>query len=130
MDDNHIRLCWSKFYFIVGVILLVCFTVFKIQVLFDILKSNFLLILWCSGCAAVGISLGLYNSCTVRNDRSKEHKHYYTYFIFAWFMATLAAFIAFGRFENSIAISYVSSAFVGIGLGFVADRLGDIIGKH
>ncbi len=129
-NNNYIRLDWSFRFFFIAVIFLVLFLGFSIHSLCDILMCYLPIILWCSSCAAVGISLGLYNSRTVNDNRSKEHRHYYTYFFFAWFMAALAAFIAFGKFENNIVMSYAASAFVGISFGFVADKLGDIFTKQ
>lgn len=85
--------------------------------------SNLNGILWCTGWSAVGIGLGLWNDRENDTDRVKEHLHYITYFIFVWFIASLAGFSVF---ENGLR-SYAVSALTGIAIGFTGDSLAGLL---
>jgi len=120
---NPTRSLWSGIFLIVGIFLLAFFFVITNPVLLNIIKRYLSEILWCLSWGAIGIGLGLYNSVGDLGGKLQKHEHYYKFFSFVWFIATLAAFVALGTFENSTVRSYVAAALAGVIVGFVGDKL-------
>ena len=122
-ENNPKRVGWSCFYIGVGFILLIFFCVVKKPAFLNIIVDYLLGILWCLSWAAIGIGCGLWNSRSAKGKNQYESKHYHTYFIFVWFIAALAAFVALGTFEKDIVRSYAAAALTGLAVGFVGDNL-------
>ncbi|MDD5565898.1 MAG: hypothetical protein PHG31_03265 [Candidatus Omnitrophica bacterium] len=76
-------------------------------------------ILFCSGCAAIGVSLGLYTNRTAVHSPLR----YVTYLPFLWFIASLSAFVALGTFPHDIIRSYAAAILAGVTVGFIGDKL-------
>jgi len=121
---NQTKIFWCIVYLIIGILLLGVALVPKISILLQILITHLTLILWCIGCAAIGIALGLYNG---RKSGIRDRAHYVTYFFFVLFFATTAALTA--SFIGKGLQSYSSSCLTAIGIGFAGDSLAGIINK-
>ncbi|MCK9614850.1 MAG: hypothetical protein M0R48_05010 [Candidatus Omnitrophica bacterium] len=118
--DNPIRLNWFCIYLALGISTFFFFLVIGIFALPCLLNGYLQEILWCASWAAIGISSGLYNSRTESDGNSKKHKHYYTYFLFVWFVATLAGWT---MIKDGDLRSYIVACLVGIVVGFTGDKL-------
>ncbi len=121
---NNTRVLWGIIYFLVGVVLISCFAVIMWPALRAWVSQNHRLLIWSAGWSAVGIGLGLLNS---RNDGRRDHLHYVTYFVFVFFVATLAALATSQLKEEPH--SYIVSTLTGIAVGFSGDSLAGIISK-
>ena len=127
---NLIRLAWRRGFLALGILLLFIF-LFSITPLLlgflDKIKCYVTELSWCSGWAAIGIYLGLYNSRFASDKRSKENRHYRTYFLFVFVIATRASFVVLGTFDKNIDRLYVYAAalLTGVIVGFSGDKLGE-----
>jgi hypothetical protein len=120
---NVVRLKWCQFYSLLWVVLLIDF-VFVIIAPLKSIGEYLARVLWCSSWGAIGIALGLYNSRKDRSGNTSSDKHYFFYFSFVWFLATLAAFVMLGsNIERSFVNAYASAMLIGIVVGFAGDKL-------
>ena len=119
---NNVRILWCVCYLILGLAALITFGIRECPKLSKLLENNASYILWCTGWAAVGIALGLWNS---RNDGSILHLHYITYFVFVWFIASTAG-VAATSIGHGLQ-SYAASAVVAVAIGLAGDSLAGFI---
>lgn len=120
MKDNPERIFWCKIYLVTGVAI---FSLFLFIKKIEILSLYYSEILWSLGWAAFGVGFGLWNSRTAHGEVLEKKEHYYTYFIFVEFVAGLAAFVAFGTFQDDSIRSYAAAALTGLIVGFIGDSL-------
>jgi len=127
--ENSHRLAWGGCFLAIGILLGIIF-IFRVWPFlpgFLETKSYLTQLLWSSSWTAIGISLGLYNSRNESSKRSKENRHYYTYFLFVFIIITLVSFVLLGTFDKNVdrVYVYVAASLTGIILGFSGDKLGD-----
>lgn len=127
---NERRFKWGIFYFGIGFISLIGFTLFHFNVIWIILKHNSLNMLWACIWSVLGIGAGLINSRTKWMDPEKRvdrgNWYYFICFLFVGFISSVAAFITllfFKHSANTYILAYAISAFVGITFGFTVDSL-------
>lgn len=123
-DVNRVRADWGFLYLIIGLTMLF---LTSINWLFFI-KEHLSNLLWISSWSFIGIGAGLINSRTNKDKddkegRLKQHLHYIIYYIFAFFVSSLASF-ALSRKENIL--DYPLSALIALTLGFAADKINDL----
>ena len=119
MGINEKRSGYAFIFLIIWGILLAIFCSKKGAELIEILRINWLLILWSATWAAFGIAIGLWNSRTDNNLR--KPCHYVTYYPFVWFFATVLA-VAISADINGIRL-YALSLVTALATGFAGDRL-------
>ena len=124
MKSNKVRMKWFRIYLILGLLLLSLFLLLSRPHLLVLLKQYFLKIIWASSWGAIGVSLGLYNSKTLFGGNSEKDEHYFTYFIFVWFIASIASFVLFENSEK-LSVAYLASMLAGITIGFLGDKLAE-----
>lgn len=132
MENNSTKSCGKRvncaFIFLtIWGILFALFCSYKGLELIEILKINWLKILWCAVWGAFGIALGLWNSRTDNDPRT--HFHYIAYYSFVWFFATILA-LAVSADVNGIRL-YALSMVTALATGFAGDRLaGNIMNSN
>ncbi len=131
IDKNVVRKCARYCFLLVGVILLIIFCLTKLPELKHLLLNHLSTILWGAGWSSVGIGLGLWvapkDVSKDKDPKTHEPSHYFGYFLFVWFTATVAAcsvFLANGGLQ-----AYGFSLLTGIAIGFAGDALAGIIIK-
>jgi hypothetical protein len=127
---NRIRWNWMRIYLCRGVLLLIAFLVVNYLVVLSYLDLGLLRnivreILWCLSWSAFGIGISLYNTREANDKRSLEQRHYSTYFLFVWGIATLSAFVALRSLKNDIIGAYAAALLAGVIIGFTGDKLGE-----
>jgi len=124
---NTKRLGWGWLYFGLGLVMIYCNrNIFLMQFAYPATW-------WCLGWAAVGIGAGLINTSNHRNGPKEKHWHYVSYCLFALVFVTLVAL--WGGLTGSAKASlkdvgvkfYVLAALTGLGLGFLEDKLHDLL---
>jgi hypothetical protein len=119
--NNVVRLRWAFLYCVLSVGL---FGIFVLGKIFSLRWDLYDEIIWCLGCSAFGIFLGLYNSRKDHGGNTSNWKHYLTYFIAVLVLAALSAFVMFGNsIEKGFMHAYASAMLVGIVVGFAGDKL-------
>jgi hypothetical protein len=119
---NHARFFACIVYCIAGVVCLGLFWNIKEPILSDY-KAYLPQIYWCLGWGAIGIAAGLWNSRNAKGGILDRWWHYGPYFIFVLAIATLAAFIVFGMYNNDPVRSYAAATLAGVVAGFLGDGL-------
>jgi len=129
--ENLLRRTWRIRFLIFSFLLFIIFIIMNplSAEFFGKLKHYITELLWCSSSAALGIYCALHNSRFNNDKRSKEKEHYWTYFVFVFFIATITSFVILGSFDKSIDKIYVyaAAALAGVIIGFSGDKLGEKI---
>ena len=115
-----IRTIWSIIYFVLGLILLVPVLIMKSPPLIEFLKGHYLLILWSAGWSAIGIAAGLWNGRKSKGGNEGSCCHFFTYFIFALFVSTAAAFSLQSLYKYPY--TYSAACFIAIVIGFSSEH--------
>lgn len=130
MSKEPIRGKWGVAFFILGVLLILRY-IYQTSTLQELIKQDFLIMLWCLGWALSGTGIFLYMSRYYKGDKdskdNKENKvnkgYYFLAFSFVSFISAIASFLVFLKFSSTIEFAYVSSALTALILGLGGDSL-------
>ncbi len=120
MENNKVRVMWAGIFLLLGIFTGIAFIAKEALNFESWLDANLVGIFWASSWSAFGIAGGLWNSRINKTEKLLQHSHYMTYFIFVWFISTMASLLALSK-------SHLASALVGIAVGFTGDALAGLM---